>query len=183
MVSERLATSNFKMTTSSELRLFTETLQQNNNLLAEEEAKFLPHAQHHKETQDKFLLPPQHHTPDSVLQLLSSVLPLLSVYTFSLLQYFSGLDSPHSPNNYLTTILFIRSPCIDSIPWFVTPTGSEGSSTPTSGSCSTELALRWSPPGILEVWHLKRRDAFTLTRWAICWRKITEIPWTVFTCS
>ena len=80
MVSERLATSNFKMTTSSELRLFTETLQQNNNLLAEEEAKFLPHAQHHKETQDKFLLPPQHHTPDSVLQLLSSVLPLLSVY-------------------------------------------------------------------------------------------------------
>jgi len=66
------------MTTSSELRLFTETLQQNNNLLAEEEAKFLPHAQPHKETQDKFLLPPQHHTPDSVLQLLSSVLPLLS---------------------------------------------------------------------------------------------------------
>jgi len=80
------------MTASSELRLLTETLQQNSNLLAEEEAKFLPPVQHHKETQEKFslpaqhhmktqekfLLPPQHHTPDSVLQLLSSVLPLLS---------------------------------------------------------------------------------------------------------
>merc|ERR1719204_1850375 len=96
------STFNLQMTASSELRLLTETLQQNSNLLAEEEAKFLPPAQHHKETQekfslpaqhqmasqdpalhhmasqDKFLLPPQHHTPDSVLQLLSSVLPLLS---------------------------------------------------------------------------------------------------------
>merc|ERR1719318_2175331 len=35
-------------------------------------------ALHHMASQDKFLLPPQHHTPDSVLQLLSSVLPLLS---------------------------------------------------------------------------------------------------------
>ena len=90
------STLNFKMTASSELRPLTDILQQNNNFLAEEveEAKFLPPPQHHKETeekfslpaqhhmasQDKFLLPPQHHTPDSVLQLLSSVLPLLSVY-------------------------------------------------------------------------------------------------------
>merc|ERR1719204_2746652 len=36
-------------------------------------------ALHHMASQDKFLLPPQqHHTPDSVLQLLSSVLPSLS---------------------------------------------------------------------------------------------------------
>merc|ERR1719320_773574 len=35
-------------------------------------------ALHHMASQEKFLLPPQHHTPDSVLQLLSSVLPLLS---------------------------------------------------------------------------------------------------------
>merc|ERR1719318_2249661 len=35
-------------------------------------------ALHHMASQDKFLFPPQHHTLDSVLQLLSSVLPLLS---------------------------------------------------------------------------------------------------------
>ena len=42
----------------------------------------LPVASLHQETLEKqqgFLLPPQHHTPDSVLHLLSSVLPLFSV--------------------------------------------------------------------------------------------------------